>query len=469
MVPEFETLSTIINEMKPKFKYKLELEIIQKKDQEYNIFYKYAQFKHAQKNSNKQQHISRQTITLLINNIEVNAYIKNELRKAITSQDIRYYFLKKYKWTSSTTDIIDWEIHSKALSNTKGSMRKSIRQFIHEWLPLNGHSGTGKQENDRLCPHCMNHIETPGHFLTCRAPQSTQLWEAELLKLENIMIKSTDPILMKLYIYALEHWNDKKEPEYPTFISKEYKTLFLQQKLIGWNQISKGRLTLEWVRMHDKYMLQNNKKPNGALYFQQTIQRTWNIIYSLWKERCHSQHNKDLIKEDTYMYLHYKIRANKLYNQSNDVDVCDRQLFDRPLEEILQLPIYQMKKWLERNERFMKDAIRRSRHCSKLSSKGIKNYFIPLKQKIVIVHPIQPKTIHHKKYKAHKNNRFKKVGIPSNTIEQSKNTQSLITSHLPRVKLKQISTPSTPLFPTVKLRRKFNIPGSNANAQFRPP
>ena len=53
------------------------------------------------------------------------------------------------------------------------------------------------------------------------------------------MSKSTDPILMKLYIYALEHWNDKEEPEYPTFISKKYKTLFLQQKLIGWNQIAK--------------------------------------------------------------------------------------------------------------------------------------------------------------------------------------------------------------------------------------
>jgi hypothetical protein len=99
-----------------------------------------------------------QRATLRINNIEVSANHHASLRHAALTPDLHAYFMNKYPtWTALTISSIDWEVHNKALQQLPIHKHKTIRQFIHEWLPVNAHKGSAHALTT-LCPLC-NHMD----------------------------------------------------------------------------------------------------------------------------------------------------------------------------------------------------------------------------------------------------------------------------------------------------------------------
>lgn len=196
----------------------------------------------------------------------------------------------------------------------------------------------------------------------------------------------------------------------------------------------------------------------------------------LWRERCNRQHNTDQQKENTYLYKHYQSRVTKLYSLKDRVDACDRQLFDRPIEDIYKLPLYQIKKWLLRNESFVKDAINRYNKRIRIGTKGIQNFFKTIATNNSTNHLTHVKTTLHKK-KVHTKNITQKIKhknyLSKKAPHQQKNKASTLASKQNTEKSqhgirKQIQTVIS-FLPRVKLKTNVLIPANTSTANFDPP
>lgn len=373
MIPNFESLNLVETEMKRLPGCKVELYTTNITNEAQHICKQHAQSMYNKSFKNTELNYNHQIATLLIKKIEVNADMPNELRKAVNSQDLVTYFKKKHNWNSSTLDYIDWEVHSNALKQLRGNHKKTILQYIHNWLPVNDHKSTGKTGDACICSRCNKCTETPAHFEMCE--EAGDDWNMVSTTIKTYLANKTDPMLTRLLIYALDHWRNIKTPEYPQFLPPTYNELFQQQRSIGWNQILKGRFSLEWVRHHDKYALQHEMQPLGTSIFKQIIHKIFIAVYTVWKNRCNIQHDQEHSQEQNYNHKLYTEKVRNLYRQQDKISACDRQLFNTSIESIISLPLHQLKKWVIRNELFIRDAIKRYKHQSALATHSIKNYF----------------------------------------------------------------------------------------------
>jgi hypothetical protein len=181
--------------------------------------------------------------TVYINKLEITANIPNEFRYTALTPDLRIYLTEKYKWNNTIIDNIDWEIHSKALSQQHPTMRKTITQFIHRWLPTHSHPGT-KHDITTKCPICHVIDETNNHFLTCSNIETQQEWQSQIQSFYDEMeALDMEPILLHYMILAIDKWRTISVPEAPEFCHYNYHQLYKEQSAIGWNQVIYGRLT----------------------------------------------------------------------------------------------------------------------------------------------------------------------------------------------------------------------------------
>lgn len=207
---------------------------------------------------------------------------------------MRKYLADKYAWSNPTIDTIDWQVHGNALKRMQGRSQTTILKFIHGWLPVNGHQGTGKHGSAQLCPQCRALPETQTHFLECSDPTVVDAWKIAQTELEKKLTTTTaDPILLKLLILAFTEWRTQDHPKIPPFITGAYIKLFQQQSKIGWTHVLQGRISTEWVRIHDQRAQHTKVKRNGVQWFSAAIGSIFEKLYCVWKCRCAAQHGID--------------------------------------------------------------------------------------------------------------------------------------------------------------------------------
>lgn len=197
---------------------------------------------------------SHSKATLYLHKVEVNDALQTALRHAAYSPNIREYMQTKYKWANRTVDQIDWHVHGRALKGLPPTMKKTITQSIHEWLPTNSHPGRALPEDQQLCPFCESEHESNQHFLECNNPKSVQYWLDVKPQLVAILQKrNTDPVLQDLLLKAILERRTTANPETTTYIPRKYRSLFEDLALIDWHQVVKGRLSLQWVQAQNAF------------------------------------------------------------------------------------------------------------------------------------------------------------------------------------------------------------------------
>ena len=96
-------------------------------------------------------HLPQTKATIKVNDIEAASTIPMTLRQAFTTQRLWEYMQQKYKWNSAV-NLINWEIHGRALNALQPNHHKTIIKFIHKWLPVNDHPSF--PSNTTKCPIC---------------------------------------------------------------------------------------------------------------------------------------------------------------------------------------------------------------------------------------------------------------------------------------------------------------------------
>lgn len=74
-------------------------------------------------------------ISLYIGENHVTTNYAAKIRHANTTPRIRDYCQEKHQWTDKVLNTIDWDAHGKAMQSLSTTMKKTIPQYIHDWLP----------------------------------------------------------------------------------------------------------------------------------------------------------------------------------------------------------------------------------------------------------------------------------------------------------------------------------------------
>jgi hypothetical protein len=254
-----------------------------------------------------------------LNRQEISDKIIPSLKDACSTPKLHLYMKTKYNWDNAIIKNIDWTTHSRALQLLQLSHRKTITQFIHQWLPVNGQPGRALHANSQYWPTCRTVTESQSHFLQC----ATNIAQLQKLMCHNSLDQRNDD--ENIHLWNILQWSiintSNKNAIFPQHtVPPQYHRFIQEQELIGWDQIVLGRWTMEWVHQL------NRPHPNkGADLAAQKLSQIWHTIIHLWHFRCDSQHNnKEALTERLNKTLHPKVLA--IYAQKHRLDHVDQQI-----------------------------------------------------------------------------------------------------------------------------------------------
>jgi hypothetical protein len=182
-------------------------------------------------------------------------------------------------------------------------------------------------------------------------------WATAMNDLNQTLGKAPiDPNLTKLIIIATRSWHDTKQPLKPEFLPNEYHRLFNRQSKIGWHHISKGRLSIAWYQQQKKW---NPITPERWITY--IITSIWTTIRKIWDIRNQQLHESEAAEQRETIMLQLEPKIRDLYHNSTKLGVFDRKHFERPIEEILQLPTPSIQQWIHKMKQKIRDGIIRER------------------------------------------------------------------------------------------------------------
>lgn len=318
--------------------------------------------------------------TIYINNKEVNSDVTLELTNAAQTPALRTYLQQKYHWDSKTINLIDWEVHNRALQSYKSVQKKTLFQYIHRWLPTNAHPAITPPLST-LCPVCLIEEETNDHFIGCQYESYRTEWQTDVqawyqtskeLKVEPILAYYILQVLLDVNAY------NSKQPE---FFSGKYQKLCTEQKRLGWKQIFFGRLTNTWVDIQNDYIAEGDFK--GIQIIALAIKSIYDMMLKRWKHRCTHQHSKCSVQDERIKTIILSPKVYQLYESGQKLNATKQVYFNIPIELILQKPNKAIKAWIQRTEKYLIHATQQTIQVSVARTKSLANYFtnqVPSKQ-----------------------------------------------------------------------------------------
>ena len=81
--------------------------------------------------ANKKQFFTGAKAVLQIREEIINKYVKRAVLQALFEEDLRVYLKKKYEWSESVWNTIDWESMAAPLDKLKGARRITVYKLIH--------------------------------------------------------------------------------------------------------------------------------------------------------------------------------------------------------------------------------------------------------------------------------------------------------------------------------------------------
>ena len=102
---------------------------------------------------------------LKISNVWITSNHDRSIHFASRAPSIKKYCKGRHKWSSSTMNMVNWDIIDRARRNQKWSAFSRSMKIMHGWLPLM--HNLGKRTGIAQCPGCECPDETYNHMFNC--------------------------------------------------------------------------------------------------------------------------------------------------------------------------------------------------------------------------------------------------------------------------------------------------------------
>jgi hypothetical protein len=223
--------------------------------------------------------------------------LKEAMRETIHSQRVQKWWVEKQHFTTQQIDLMDHNASKNTMGQVRVARKRWVCKFAANYAPVGCNMKRWKFWPDDRCSRCLSNNETARHdVLQCPDPRARQQRLESLAKFEQRLrfIKTAPAICQAIMSQLTEGLNSEQRP-----LSGSYnvgiRRAIAYQKVLGWEQFMKGRITFHWAILQDFEFRRRQQWNTGASWAAQMVRATWDISWSLWDHRNEILHTSDVL------------------------------------------------------------------------------------------------------------------------------------------------------------------------------
>ncbi len=254
-----------------------------------------------------------------------NSVITSKLYRILTESRyndlLENQILRKTKWSERSFQKVEWDAHRRAFTILSRSQQTSIAKLIHHLANTNNQNHLYYAASP-LCPGCTQVQESFEHVLLCQNSPTVNCRQESLTELQTTLKNIQTPT--KVFQAILQGFRDSEIPPHhrsraPTFGSLYgpdvliMEAYYEQFHVLGWYQLSLGRISLKWAVAVEAYQQAENNLATGGLWSSLLIAALWKHIKNLWKHRNEIVHSSTTDATATIILKGLKVQVRQHY------------------------------------------------------------------------------------------------------------------------------------------------------------
>jgi hypothetical protein len=228
----------------------------------------------------------------------INGKYRQEIRLAKSEGPLRAYIMRKYSWTESQMESIDWKALTRALNRTRDK-EVALVKLLAEVTPTATRMNRYHGSTSPKCPRCLTDDETIDHVIRCLS-DDCQKWRAALLT--HLRVVCTTALhsrlaLVDLLLDGLQCWFQHEQLDCAAYPATLH-SLIKAQNSIGWNQLFRGRMATEWATLQQQSLVENGCQTpslSGRSWVATVISTLWTRFFELWYARNQIVHGVNIL------------------------------------------------------------------------------------------------------------------------------------------------------------------------------
>ena len=229
---------------------------------------------------NKDPLITPAKLQIVIRGKHITRNIKHKIRSNYMDKELQNQTIRNNNWTIDTFHQVNWKSHG--IAHNKHTNKRFNKKFCHGILPTAYIKQQHKETCLNTCPSCNEAIETNEHLFFCNHIKR-KTWRTQfLIKLAKKLEKmNTEYTLLNILVKGIETYLLQEEPHYEQYTDK-YTRLIIIQNNMGWNNLLKGRFSLEWSKIqieHKKTL--SHLEGKSTRWMEKVIAFLWTKINDL--------------------------------------------------------------------------------------------------------------------------------------------------------------------------------------------
>jgi len=179
-------------------------------------------------------------------------------------------------------------------------------------------------------------------------------------------------ILTTVWLGLAAHRNGLDYPPIMDDLPRQLQASVQIQTKLGWGQLYQGRVAVTWAQAIDA--LHPNLAPSGTQVMISMIRLVWAYVLEVWKTRNQHLHNS----ANLLNLPDYRQAASTLYELRHQLPL-DAQiaLYQKPLEQILELPAPQLQCWVQLGYQYFNQQIKVPKKQATMQTPDIWSFFRP--------------------------------------------------------------------------------------------
>ena len=243
-------------------------------------------------NIKKYQSLPTNNVNIIVNNDVINSKYRQITTRCYHSIPLRSYLKKIYKWKDSTISSIWWKGYHKSMEKLDSTDKLRIKKFIHDRLPTKYRDNLYYKYKPAECSTCKCGVENEDHIMKCQTSARKDIRTTWLEEVKSFLNSTAPDAVAKAIYNGLHQWLEPISIDIMYDISEdelwidEVEKAVKTQNDIGWRNMIRGRLAIEWRDIMDSYIKHKKITKYNAEEWGSTLNEiNWKNILSMWQLR----------------------------------------------------------------------------------------------------------------------------------------------------------------------------------------
>jgi NAD-dependent dihydropyrimidine dehydrogenase PreA subunit len=295
---------------------------------------------------------------LAIRGISITSNYRKQLIRAYVEPQYIQHLQYKFQWSDETIETISWKCLALAIQRIRRNVL--ITKVCNDLLPTSVTLQKMKYQHHNTCILCQQ-CETRDHILRCQAPTRIK-WRRQYIKAlqHKFDILETDFALGETLCTTIAEWLETGNVDVSKYPIK-YANAIISQDNIGWRHLFGGKLSQEWLTLHNESTnITKNKKQEGYIWGASIVETTLRKFIDLWEIRNEEVHGKTIEQQENIRKTKLSLEVRKLNSMKDQARPSDMCLFHENEEEYIEHSTAQMiATWVSSHRRAILNSVKR--------------------------------------------------------------------------------------------------------------